>query len=117
MKDFMFKKKMKSEGMNAIDKEAKLAAVSEMKKMAEDAMSEKLGGLKKVTVASDSEEGLKEGLEKAEDVVEDKLALSEEPDMEDDDDLEEEDEDLALSADDLDAKIQKLLALKEKMKA
>lgn len=116
----LFKKMMekkKGSKMDDLEKDSKMKAVCAMKEMAEQAMSEKLGGLKKVTVASDSEEGLKEGLEKAEDVVEDKLALSEEPDMEDDDDLEEEDEDLALSADDLDAKIQKLLALKEKMKA
>lgn len=114
MKDFMFKKKMKSEGMNAIDKEAKLAAVSEMKKMAEDAMSEKLGGLKKVTVAAPDDESLKQGLEKAEDIVESKLGESE-----DESEMEEESEDeseMAMSEEELDKKIQELLALKEKLK-
>lgn len=114
MKDFMFKKKMKSEGMNAIDKEAKLAAVSEMKKMAEDAMSEKLGGLKKVTVAAPDDESLKQGLEKAEDIVESKLGESE-----DESEMEEESEDeseIAMSEEELDKKIQELLALKEKLK-
>lgn len=114
MKELMFKKKMKSEGMNAIDKEAKLAAVSEMKKMAEDAMSEKLGGLKKVTVAAPDDESLKHGLEKAEDIVESKLGESE-----DESEMEEESEDeseIAMSEEELDKKIQELLALKEKLK-
>lgn len=115
MKDFMFKKKMKSEGMNPIEKEAKMAAVSEMKKMAEDAMSEKLGGLKKVTVAAPDDESLKQGLEKAEDIVESKLGESEdESEMEDE--SEEDESETAMSEEELDKKIQELLALKEKLK-
>lgn len=114
MKDFMFKKKMKSEGMNPIEKEAKMAAVSEMKKMAEDAMSEKLGGLKKVTVAAPDDESLKQGLEKAEDIVESKLGESEdESEMEDES---EDESEMAMSEEELDKKIQELLALKEKLK-
>ena len=112
MKEFMFKKK-KEEGMDPLDKEAKLTAISEMKKMAEDAMSEKLGGLKKVTVAAPDEESLKAGLEKAEDIVESKMEGEDESEMED----EESSEVADMSEEELDKKIQELLALKSKLKA
>lgn len=113
MKEFMFKKK-KDECMDPLDKEAKLSAISEMKKMAEDAMSEKLGSLKKVTVAAPDEESLKEGLEKAEDIVESKLG---EDDSEMEDSEEEGSEVAEMSEEELDKKIQELLALKSKLKA
>ena len=113
MKDMMFGKKKKVE-MDPIEKEAKMSAVSAMKQMAEDAMSDKLGGLKKVTVAADSEEGLKEGLEKAEDVVESKL----EPEMEGEEMESEEGSELAdMSEEEIDKKLQELMALKAKLKA
>ena len=50
-------------------------------------LKEKLEGMKKVTVASDSEEGLKEGLSMAEKIMEKRKM------MEDMDDYEESDED------------------------
>jgi hypothetical protein len=113
MKELMFKKK-KEECMDPLDKEAKMAAVSEMKKMAEDAMSEKLGSLKKVTVAAPDEEGLKKGLEKAEEIVE---ASPEGMESEAEESEEEGSEVAEMSEEELDKKIQELLALKSKLKA
>lgn len=65
----MFEKKKKLSG---VEKKAKMKVVEDMRDMASKAMGDKLHGLKKVTVASNSSEGLKEGLEKAEDVIESK---------------------------------------------
>lgn len=54
--------------------EAKLKMLERMKKMATEMMGgemkNKLDGMKKVTVAAEDTEGLKEGLEKAEEIVE-----------------------------------------------
>jgi len=62
----MFEKKKK---LSPVAQKAKLTALKEAHKMASDMMKEDLSGLKKVTVASDSAKGLKEGLEKAEELV------------------------------------------------
>lgn len=48
----------------------KSESISEMLKMLEGIMGQDLKGLKKVTIASDTEEGLKEGVEKAEEILE-----------------------------------------------
>jgi hypothetical protein len=59
-------KKMKGdEEMSPMEKEAKMGVLSGMKKEAGNEMLDKLNGMKKVSVASDSEEGLKAGLDKA----------------------------------------------------
>jgi len=114
MKGMFGKPKGKSGMMSDVEKESKKSAIMAMKKMAEDAMGEKLSGLKKVTIASDSEEGLKEGLEKAEDVVEAKL----EPEVEGEEEMESEDGAIAeMSEEEIDAKLKELMALKAKMKA
>lgn len=57
--------------MSPVEKKAKMNAVHGMRKTASDMMAEPLHGLKKVSVASDSPEGLKMGLDKAKDVVDD----------------------------------------------
>jgi hypothetical protein len=57
--------------IDPIEKEAKLAAVSGMRKMAGDMMADDMKSMKKVTVAAPDTESLKLGLEKAEDVIED----------------------------------------------
>ena len=62
--------------MSNLEKNAKLKAVHQMRKMATDEMSEPLKNLKKVTVASNEPEGLKMGLEKA------KQMLGHDPEME-----------------------------------
>jgi len=63
--------------IDPIEKEAKLAAVKGMRKMAGDMMADDMKSMKKVTVAAPDQEGLEAGLEKAKDVVE------EMPEMED----------------------------------
>lgn len=55
--------------MSSPEKTAKMRAIHEMRKMASDEMALPLKNLKKVTVASDSPEGVKEGLDKAQDMM------------------------------------------------
>lgn len=58
------------------DKSAKMDILNEIKDMTQSEMGndlKKVKGMKKVVVASPTEEGLKEGLEKAGDVVEEKM--------------------------------------------
>lgn len=58
--------------------EALTALLDESNMMDSDDLQEGFKGLKKVTVASDSPEGLEKGLEKAQDLVEDPKSLDEE---------------------------------------
>ena len=55
------------------DKAAKMDILNELKDIAHEAMGKDLNGLKKITVASPTEEGLKEGLKVAEEKVEEKM--------------------------------------------
>lgn len=116
------KMKMKGKDMEKADmpemdpmaKEAKLGVLKHLSDMASEAMTGKLGGLKKVTVASDSKDGLKKGLDKAEELVE-----GEEPSMEMDESEEEMSAEPAsgyedLTPEEIEAKIQELMALKKK---
>lgn len=83
MANMMFKKKKdeEGEGMDPLEKEARTTAIQAMRKMAEDEMA---GKLKKVTVASDSPKGLKDGLSKAQEMLsKDGLELGESEDQED----------------------------------
>ena len=57
------KDKMKS--LSESEKKAKMTALKEAHGMASDMLKHKVKGLKKVTIASDSEEGIKKGIEKA----------------------------------------------------
>lgn len=66
----LLEKKAKSQKpMSNVEKDAKLRAIHEMRKMATDEMALPLKGIKKVTVASDSPEGVKKGLEKAKEML------------------------------------------------
>jgi len=56
--------------MDPMEKDAKKSVLSSLRSEAMGAMKEPLQGLKKVSVAADSPEGLKSGLEKAEEIVE-----------------------------------------------
>jgi len=58
--------------MKEVEKKAKQNILKQIRQLAQESLKENLGGLKKITVASDSEEGLKAGLEKAEDILDDK---------------------------------------------
>ena len=55
------------------DMEAKAAMAKELSDMLGEDLTEGIKDAKKVTVASNSEEGLKKGLEKAEDILESKM--------------------------------------------
>lgn len=86
------------------ERDAKMSAAKEFGDLAKSAMGERMKGLKKVTVASDSPEGLEEGLEKAQEMV---------------DPEESEDEmgpkycDENSSLEEIDAEMERLAALKE----
>lgn len=69
MEKMLAKKKGGAEEMSGVEKDAKMGVVKAMRDMASNAMNDKLAGLKKVSVASDSSEGLKEGLKKAEELM------------------------------------------------
>lgn len=55
--------------LDPMEQHAKLSVLNDLKGVASDALKEKLHGLKKVQVMSDSDEGLKAGLGKAEDLI------------------------------------------------
>lgn len=81
LEKMMEKKKQGGKVLSPTEMKAKLGVVEDLKKMAEDAMKDQ--GLKKVSVASDSPEGLKEGLEMAKDKVTEMSSDHEAPDAED----------------------------------
>lgn len=62
-------KKKKGSEMSDMEKNAKMGVLGELRDMASGAMGDKLHNLKKVSVMSDSKEGLEKGLEKAQDIV------------------------------------------------
>ncbi len=119
-KDMMMKmmgKKKEEEGNGDMKKEAKLSVLKELRKMASDMMGDDVKGgmMKKVTVAAPSSEGLKEGLNKAEEM----MGAEEAPETEEAEDYDEMTDwpsDLSqYSPEEIEAKIQELQAAKEKM--
>jgi len=113
--EMMGKKNGKKDDMK---KEAKLSVLKELRKMASDMIGGDLKeGMNKVTVASDSKEGLKKGLEKAEDLMEQAPDMEEE--LEDEEmeyeDMEEESDEDEMSPEDIEAKIQELMEKKKKL--
>lgn len=123
MMQLMMKKKKEGKELSGVEKDAKMKVVHDLKSMADEIMSDKLSGMKKVTVASDSKEGLKEGLEKAEEILEaapesEETEESEEaPEMEASEEMEAPETDEEMDEATLDAKLEKLMAIKEKLKA
>lgn len=110
----MMKKKDKK--IDGVEKDAKMSVLSSLRDMASEAMGDKLKNLKKVTVASDSEEGLKKGLEKAEEIVEGGMPKMEDESEEETEELEsseEENEYSDMSEEELDAKLEQLMKLKK----
>ena len=132
------KKKKEGKTLNPLERDAKMSVMNDMKQMASDEMGDRLKGLKKVTVASDSAPGLSEDLDKAKELLGDHD--QEDPDMEkleeetgedlDHDneegeplehqeqvlgheDGQEEHEDADLSPEEIEQKIQKLMLLKK----
>jgi len=74
MKEFFKSKKKISDN----ERDAKMGVLKEVSSMAGAAMGDKLKGLKKVSVASDSKEGLNKGLEKAKEMLNKDLAANDE---------------------------------------
>ncbi len=94
----------KGKKISPLEQKAKMDVLSDLKGQASDMMGEKLGGIKKVSVAAPDKEGLKEGLEKAEELLEEMPNGEEKPEGE-------------LSLEEIEAKIQELMMLKEKLLA
>jgi len=61
--------KGKKRDMSDVEMRAKAHVLQQIRNKASKSMGDKLSGMKKITVASDDPEGLKAGLEKAEEVV------------------------------------------------
>lgn len=80
LKEYLGEKKK----LDPTEKEAKLAAVKNMRKMAGDMMADEMKGMQKVTVAAPDSQSLKAGLEKAEEAVEDMPEMENEMESEDD---------------------------------
>lgn len=68
-KKLLEKKRQMGKSLDGVEKDAKLSAVQTLKNFANDALKDKMGDMKKVSVASDSKEGLVEGMEKAKDLI------------------------------------------------
>lgn len=98
--------KKKGGGMTDTEKEAKMMAVDSLKKQAEGGMGGKLKELKKVSVAAPTTDGLKTGLATAEDLLSSMPEAAEEVEGE-----EIADEDMTIE--DIDAEIERLMALKQ----
>lgn len=125
------KKKMSDNEMSA-----KQSVLEHLRNEAEGMMGEKMKGMKKVTVASNSSEGLKKGLDKAEEIISGKEQAGMVQDAEDgelhghdalqggdEDGAEEAHEEAAadpradeMDEDELDAKLAELMAKKERLK-
>lgn len=109
------KKAKAQKDMPPLEKDAKMKAVSAMRKMASDEMAGPLKGLgaKKVSVIADSEENLKKGLDKAEEIVEEGLPSPEEMGEEGS----EKSEESLDSPEEIDARIAELEAMKAELLA
>jgi hypothetical protein len=116
----------KSKEMSPAEKKAKLAALKEAHGMASGMMKEGLSGAKKVSVSADSKEGLEKGLDMAKKIVDKGPEMGEQEDedsvegdkMEDAQEGYEDDQEssMPMDEDEIDAEIQKLMDLKEKLK-
>lgn len=130
-------KSKKDRPMTDLEKEAKLSILGSLKDQAGQALANRVRGIKKATVVAKDEEGLKEGLDKAKDLVS-KMPEAEDQVAEAGDDVaeemaesseeeasEQEGHDAApgeehkeeMSEEELDAKLKELMAMKEKLKS
>jgi phage shock protein A len=115
MQDFMkmLQKRQREQGPQD---EKKMKAKASMAKELSDTLggdiAEDMKGMSKVTVASDSEQGLKKGLEKAEEVLEDKM----DSEQESEDMAEKEEPEMEESSDDLKSQIEELKRQLEDLK-
>lgn len=125
MHDKLMKKlEKKGKKLNPTEKEAKMGVLKDLSSQAGSMLKDKLKGLKKVTVASDSPEGLKAGLEKAEELVdkapEDKMSAD--SGQSEEDEFEHESSEIMadaeqMSPDEIEEQIKRLQELKAKKQA
>jgi hypothetical protein len=116
----MEEKAQKGKKMSDSEKLAKISAVKDLESIASKMMGDKVSGLKKVSVAAPSPEGLEKGLEVAKNIVK-KAEDTEESDsietQEDSEEVEATEEDSEESEEDKIARLEEELAsLKMKMK-
>lgn len=78
LKKLLESKKDSKKKMSSNEKDAKMSVLKSMKSLAEDEMRKRLNGMKKVSVASDTTEGLEKGLDKAKSIVDQEEMMSEE---------------------------------------
>jgi len=69
LQKLMEKKGSEGKMLSDTEKEAKMSVIKDLQDRMSDMMHDKLGGLKKVTVASNSPEGLEHGLDKANEML------------------------------------------------
>lgn len=114
--DEMLKKIMarkKAEKMDPEYKSAKMGVLKDLHGEMSKLIGDDLKGMKKVTVASPSDEGLKMGLEKAEELMEGKEESEEAEESEEGEG--EESEEMEMTPEEIEKKIAKLEALKAKL--
>lgn len=110
--ELMKKKKEKSGKMSDSYKSAKMSMLDALKSEMSGMMADDMKGLKKVTVAAKDEQGLKEGLEKAEDMIE---GEQEDGEVCPDCGMVHEQEDGEMSSEEIDQMIAKLMEKKKAM--
>lgn len=135
LRKLLMKKQEEGKMLSPIEKDAKMSVLKSLHKDMSDSMAGKLGGLKKVTVAADSQDDLAHGLDKAKELLgktpmheemsdedmgdeegspeeelhespEEMLAEKHDPSMEDEEGHDH------MSEEELDAKLKELMALK-----
>jgi hypothetical protein len=123
LKKIIDKKKKEGKTLSPVHKEARSSVLEDLMDHLSDMGMDKVKGLKKVTVASDSKEGLAKGLDKATEMVgKSPMEAMEDEDVSDHganevEEHEEESEDESESEDDIRQKIEELRAKLEAMKA
>jgi len=79
-KELLMKKAKEGKTISPEKAKEKMSVLDELSSMMGGEMADKLKGMKKVTVAAKDSEGLKAGLEKAEEVIEDSEEMEDEKD-------------------------------------
>lgn len=95
---------------------AKMSVLKNLRGKSDSSAADKLKGMKKVSVMSDSEEGLEQGLEKAKEIVDSHPTEIQEPEMEHEKMTHDLLNDLdTLSEEDVDDLLERLMAKKEEL--
>lgn len=115
MKKLLDSKKQK--GMLSDDEaSAKMSVLKNLRGKSDASAADRLKGMKKVSVMSDSEEGLEQGLEKAKEIIDSHPTQIQEPEMEQEKMTHDLLNDLSsLSEEDVDDLLERLMAKKEEL--